>query len=58
MRSSHSSKSLYLCNELNSNARQDYADEFPIYFDELFMSKFIEDFLDDQLTDESLADAF
>ena len=43
---------------LNSNARQDYADDFPIYFDELFMSKFIEDFLDDQLTDESLADAF
>jgi hypothetical protein len=32
--------------------------ETPIYFDELFLSKFIEEFLDDQLVDEQFVDIF
>jgi hypothetical protein len=39
---------------INSNIYQEFQnpEDLPIYFDEIFMSKFFEEFLDEQLTDD------
>lgn len=50
--------SKFIFTNCGSNPLSGFSQELPVYFDELFMSKFLEDFLDDHMTDEQYLGAF